>query len=86
MRRRIRLSRWFRFLLFCLSLVEFSWRCATPWLFLSINLHEIGCVGCDLCVGYILVLAFEEDSSHEVLAVSLAPDSPVMPSITIKWA
>ena len=88
MRRRIRLSRWFRFLLFCLSLAKsfFFGRGATPWLFLSVNLHEIGRVGCNLCVGYVLVLAFEEDPSHEVLAISLALDSPVTPSTIMKRA
>ena len=66
---------------------ELIWRGSTACLFfLSVSLHEIGCVGCNLRVGYILVLAFEEDPSHEVLAVRLALDSPVTPSTTMKRA
>ncbi len=58
MRRRIRLSRWFRFPLFCSNYLAGFLRGLTPFFFYLASLHEIGRMGCNLRVGYILVLAF----------------------------
>ena len=78
----MKLSRWSYFPLFYPNLAS-SGEVRCPG---SIcHLHEIRCVSCNLRVGYILVLAFIEDPSHEVLAVSLAMDSSVA-ALTMKRA
>lgn len=72
----MKLSRWSHFPLFYPNLAS-SGEVYCPGFIC--HFHEIGCVSCNLRVGYILVLAFMEYLSHEVLAVSLALDSSVAP-------